>query len=159
MITFDLWKTIIQYIETVKKTVIIEGIVICGSLPNNKYQEGSDVDLLLISNTSEFSMKTVLFKNIIFDTMISSTLTLTKILNQSSSLSDVFSLSFGLNNQIIEESEDVRSLLKVAESNINSRNLTYLRPKNKSAHIFNETFYIKNINGVYKLLKDGKIVI
>ncbi len=159
MITLNLWKSIILYIENIKNTVNVDGVLICGSLPNNKFQNGSDVDVLFLTDNEDFSMKTVLFENIIFDTMITSTFILKDILQQQSVFSDILSLSFGLTNLIIEDSDNLRSISELSENNINNRGLTYLRPKDKAPHNINEIFYVKKIDGIYRLVKDGKPVL
>ncbi len=159
MITLSLWKTIITYIENVKKTLKVDGVLICGSLPNNKFQKGSDVDLLFLANNEDFSMETILFENIIFDTMIASTSILKDILLQQSIFSDVLSLSFGQTSQIIDESDNLRCLLGLSKKNIVERELSYQRTKDKEPHVFDEIFYTQKIDGIYRLLKDGKTVL
>ncbi|MGL1893666.1 MAG: nucleotidyltransferase domain-containing protein [Spirochaetaceae bacterium] len=153
MITLDLWKTIIIYIDKVKTTVNVEAILICGSLPNNKFKEGSDIDLLFLTDKEKFSMETVLFNGYIFDTMISSESILQDVLLQKSSLSDVLSLSLGLTNLIIEDSKSIKNLISTSEENIKNRDLSYKRSENKAAHVLNEKFKISKSDGVYELVK------
>ncbi len=159
MITFELWKKIISFIATTKKNVSTEGILICGSLVKNDLHSGSDIDILFLNSKQEFKMETILIDGIIFDRIVATANLLEQVLYQKTNLSDILSLSFGLETQIVEDSVMLRDLLNQSKKNISLRKLSYKRNDNKTPHVSNEIFNIVKIEGEYKLKKNGSIVI
>lgn len=158
LISLNLWKNILTFIEQAKKNIKTNGAMICGSLPNNKYQKGSDVDILLLSENIAFKMETIK-KNNIYDKMTCSPNIINEILIQDSPLSDVLSLSFGLHNLIIEDSNLIRRIISRSELNIKNKNLIYSRPANKKQHIGNESFKLTQNNGIFKLTKNNSVLL
>jgi len=158
MITFELWEKIISFIATTKKDISTEGILICGSLVKNDFHTGSDIDILLLNSELEFKMETIEIDGIIFDRIIATSNILEQILYQESDLSNILSLSFGLETQVIEDSVMLRNLLNQSKKNISLRKLSYQRNDNKISHVSNEIFDIVKIDGEYKLIRDGSIV-
>jgi predicted nucleotidyltransferase len=158
MITFKLWKCIINFIEYKKTMLATNGILLCGSLPAGEFTPGSDIDILFLTPNFEFYMETVSFRDYIFDTMHASFILLDRILNQQSGLSDILSLSFGLHNLLIEDGNHMRKIMKKAESNIKKRQLHYSRPGKKQPHKPGDLFTVKPIDGIYRLMRGNHIV-
>lgn len=158
MITFELWEKIISFIATTKKEISTEGILICGSLIKNDFRTGSDIDILILNSEREFQMETIKIDGIIFDRIVATPDLLEQILYQETILSNILSLSFGLETQVIEDSTMLRNLLNLSIKNISLRKLSYQRSDNKIPHISNEIFNIVKINGEYKLKRNGTIV-
>ena len=158
MITFELWKKIISFIATIKNDISTEGILICGSLIKNDFRTGSDIDILFLNSEQEFQMNTIEIDGIVFDKIIATPDLLKEILHQETNLSNILSLSFGLETQVIEDSTMLRNLLNLSKKNIALRKLSYQRSDNKILHVGNEIFDIVKIDGEYKLKRNRTIV-
>ena len=158
-ITLELWKRIIEFIEEIKLNQSTNGIMLCGSLPNNLYKSDSDIDVLCLSEEKDFSMICINSDEYLFDQMLARYPILSDILKEKTELSNVLSLSFGLHQLIIEDSENLRFLIEQSKENIIKRNLSYRRSENKTAHIINVEYTIKRIDNNYKLMKDDKIIL
>jgi hypothetical protein len=158
MITFEIWEKVISFIATTKKNIPTEGVLICGSLIKNDFRSGSDIDILFLNSELEFQMETIGIDGIIFDRIIVTPDLLVQILNQKTNLSNILSLSFGLETLVIEDSRMLRNLLNLSKKNISQRKLTYQRSESKIPHISNEIFDIIKIDGEFKLKRNGTIV-
>jgi predicted nucleotidyltransferase len=158
MILFELWEKVISFIAASKASISTEGILICGSLAKNDFRNGSDVDILFLNSELEFKMESIKYDQIIFDRIIATSDILEQILYQKTSLSNIFSLSFGLETQVIEDSTKLRKLLKLSKTNITRRSLSYKRDETKTPHNINEIFNLTIVEDEYKLRRNGIII-
>jgi len=160
LIDFSLWKSILNFIEKYKEENETSGILICGSLIRGQLRPGSDIDILLLQNNVNFEMETLHNENYPIDRLQAKSEILESILNEKTEFSNILSLSFGSSKIIIEDSNQLRNIIKIAEKNILERNLCYIAPITKEPHIIDGAiFTVKWKDSRYYLQKNGLTVI
>lgn len=153
-------KIVAEFIEDVSIKNEIRGCMICGSYVSGQYDQESDIDILFLADDREFDMRLIMYKDTLFDCMIVNQKILMELLNQESSLSNILSLSFGLNQKVIIDTIQIQKLVVKATENIQERALSYQKNENKPIKIVDGIPYTLQVeDGIYYLYKKMKKVL
>ena len=148
-----------EFINKHKNTMDITGCLICGSYITGGYNFNSDIDVLLLSTNNSFEMILENYQDTLFDRMIVDPKILENILLGKSLLSNILSLSFGLDQKVIINSNEIVKIITIAKRNIINRKLEYKRSENKPKKVIDGIPYLlKQVDDKYYLVKNGIIV-
>lgn len=148
-----------EYISEISKTNKVVGCFICGSYINGGYNNESDIDTLFLVKNSPFEMILEEYKNILFDKLVVDPELLLDILLNESPLSNILSLSLGSKQKIVIDSKHIASIIEQAKNNIQNRSLIYIK-KNKTKKVVDGNSYtVKKIDSIYRLVRNNQMVI